>query len=55
MHKYRHLLKDLADASLVIAAEELNHGEIPPTDRRDVETCRWKNRQPFHNLLFPDD
>jgi predicted nucleic acid-binding protein len=55
MEKYRDLPMDLADASLVIAAEELNNGSILSTDRRDFQTYRWKNREPFHNLLFPDD
>jgi predicted nucleic acid-binding protein len=55
MEKYRELPMDLADASLVIAAEELGHGNILSTDRRHFQTYRWKNREPFHNLLFPDD
>ena len=55
MSKYADLPMDLADASLVIAAEELGRGEILSTDRRDLKTYRWKNRQPFKNLLFPED
>lgn len=46
---------DLADASLVMAAEKIGQGNILSTDRRDFDTYRWKNRKPFHNLLFPDD
>ena len=55
MEKYRDLPMDLADASLVIAAEELGEGSILSTDRRDFKTYRWKNHKPFKNLLFPDD
>lgn len=51
MQKYRELPMDLADASLVIAAEELGSGRILSTDRRDFGTYRWKNRRPFKNLL----
>lgn len=51
MQKYRTLPIDLADASLVIAAEELGTGRILSTDQRDFKTYRWKNRKPFTNLL----
>ncbi|HKU44264.1 MAG TPA: PIN domain-containing protein [Polyangiales bacterium] len=51
MQKYRTLPMDLADASLVIAAEELGSGRILSTDPRDFKTYRWKNRKPFTNLL----
>lgn len=51
MKKYRDLPMDLADASLVLLAEELGSGRILATDRRDFHTYRWKNRKPFHNLL----
>jgi len=53
--KYADLPMDLADASLVILAEELGHGRILSTDRRDFKTYRWKNHKPFQNLLLPDD
>ena len=53
MYKYQNLPMDLADASLVILAEELGHGHILSTDQRDFNTYRWKNYQPFTNLLFP--
>jgi predicted nucleic acid-binding protein len=43
---------DLADASLVVLAEELGSGRILSTDQRDFHTYRWKNRRPFHNLLL---
>ncbi len=44
---------DLADASLVILAEETGTGDILSTDVRDFGAYRWKNRKPFHNLLLP--
>lgn len=50
MQKYRDLPMDLADASLVILAEELGHGRILSVDQRDFNTYRWKNTQPFENL-----
>jgi uncharacterized protein len=53
LEKYRDLPMDLADASLVIAAEELGSGRILSTDQRDFRTYRWKNRKPFTNLLLP--
>lgn len=53
MQKYRALPMDLADASLVILAEELGCGDILSTDTRDFGTYRWKNRKPFKNLLLP--
>jgi predicted nucleic acid-binding protein len=51
MRKYRDLPMDLADASLVILAEEAGSGRILSTDVRDFRTYRWKNRKPFTNLL----
>lgn len=39
---------------LVILAEELGHGRILSTDQRDFRTYRWKNHNPFQNLLLPD-
>jgi hypothetical protein len=51
MQKYRDLPMDLADASLVILAEELGSGRILSTDARDFRTYRFKNRKPFKNLL----
>jgi len=52
MKKYISLPMDLADASLIILAEELNHGKILSTDKRDFNAYRWKNRKPFTNLLL---
>lgn len=51
MEKYRDLPMDLADASLVLLAEELGSGRILSTDVRDFHAYRWKNRKPFRNLL----
>jgi predicted nucleic acid-binding protein len=51
MHQYRDLPMDLADASLVLLAEELGTGRILSTDARDFRTYRWKSRKPFRNLL----
>jgi len=52
MDKYADLPMDLADASLVILAEHLTHGRILSTDQRDCRAYRWKQHQPFQNLLF---
>lgn len=51
MQKYADLPMDFVDASLVILAEELGHGRIFSTDQRDFNAYRWKNHQPFTNLL----
>jgi uncharacterized protein len=53
MKQYSDLPMDLADASLVILAEHLGHGRILSADQRDFNTYRWKNREPFENLMFP--
>lgn len=52
MEKYADLPMDLADASLVVLAEELGSGRILSTDTRDFRAYRWKNRRPFRNLLL---
>ena len=54
MTKYKDLPMDLADASLVILAEDLGSGRILSTDRRDFRSYRWKTRKPFKNLLLLD-
>ena len=51
MAKYRELPMDVADASLVVLAEELGSGRILTTDTRDFGAYRWKQRKPFRNLL----
>lgn len=51
MVKYKDLPMDLADASLVILANHLKHGDILSTDCRDFKTYRWKSHSPFNNLF----
>ena len=53
MEKYASLPMDVADATLVLAATERGDGRILSTDWRDFDTYRWKDREPFHNLLRP--
>jgi hypothetical protein len=54
MEQYADLPMDLADASLVLLAEHLGDGRILSTDRRDFGTYRFKNHNPFRNLLLPE-
>ena len=54
MNRYQNLPMDLADASLVVLAEDLGEGRILSTDLRDFQGYRWKSTQPFTNLLLPD-
>ena len=49
--KYRDLPMDLADASLVVAAAELDDGRILSTEERDFGIYRWGASKPFDNLL----
>jgi predicted nucleic acid-binding protein len=51
MEKYKDLPMDLADASLVVCAEQSGDGRILSTDARDFGAYRWKQRKPFKNLL----
>lgn len=53
MRRYRDLPMDLADASLVVLAEEIGTGRILSTDQRDFGAYRWQDQQPFENLLVP--
>lgn len=50
--KYADLPMDLADASLVLLAEQSGEGRILSTDRRDFRAYRFKNHKPFRNLLL---
>jgi predicted nucleic acid-binding protein len=52
MRQYADLPMDLADASLVLLAEECGEGRIVSTDERDFHAYRWKNQHPFRNLLL---
>ena len=51
MEKHGDLPMDLADASLVVAATDLGEGRILSTDQRDFNAYRWKETEPFHNLM----
>jgi uncharacterized protein len=42
---------DMADASLVVLAEELGHGRILTVDFTDFYTYRWRNKNPFELLI----
>ena len=52
MNRYCNLPMDLADASLVILAEDLGEGRSRSTDLRDFQGYRWKNTHPFENVLL---
>ena len=52
MRKYSDLPMGLADASLVLLAARSGDGRILSTDQRDFQTYRWKNTEPFTNLLL---
>jgi uncharacterized protein len=52
MERYADRPMDFADASLVVLAEHLGHGRILTVDRRDFNTYRWNNNQPFENLIL---
>ncbi len=51
MKRYKKLPMDLADASLVLLAEHLGHGRILTTDQRDFGAYRFKNREPFEDVM----
>ena len=51
MAKYRDVPMDLADASLVVLAEEYQTGRILSLDIRDFQIYRWNNKNCFDNLL----
>jgi len=51
MMKYAKLPMDLADASLVVLAEEMKENRILTTDFRDFSVYRWDNNQAFKVLL----
>ncbi|TYQ30200.1 type II toxin-antitoxin system VapC family toxin [Pseudanabaena sp. UWO310] len=54
MRRYANLPMDLADASLVVLAEHLDHGRILTCDRRDFSIYRWNNNNLFENLLIEE-
>lgn len=49
--QYRKLPMDLADASMLLLAEHLDHGRILTTDQRDFGAYRCKARRPFVDLM----
>lgn len=51
MQQYSNLPMDLADASLVVLAEELKENCILTTDIRDFSIYRYLETQPFTLLL----
>lgn len=51
MNKYKNVPMDLADASIVILAEEYQIGRIFSLDFRDFQIYRWNERYVFENLL----
>jgi len=53
MHRYQNLPMDLADASLVVLAEQLGEGRILSADR-DFSIYRWGGTHPFINLLLTE-
>jgi uncharacterized protein len=52
MERYADLPMDLADASLVVLAEDLGYGRIVTVDRRDFSVYRWGKNKSFENLLL---
>lgn len=52
MDRYADLPMDMADASLLVLAEQLGHGRILTVDQRDFNVYRWNNNNLFENLLF---
>lgn len=51
LNKYEDLDIDLADVSLVIAAEQYNTGEILTVDNNDFDSLRWKKNKQFKLIL----
>lgn len=51
LRRYADRPMDLADATLVVLAEQLGDGRILSTDARDFRVYRWRNQRPFENLL----
>lgn len=51
MKKYSDLPMDLADASLVVLAEEIKENRILTTDFRDFNIYRWQDNKKFNILL----
>jgi predicted nucleic acid-binding protein len=52
MKQYADLPMDLADASLVVVAEELDEARILTTDQRDFSIYRFHTIKVFNNILL---
>jgi uncharacterized protein len=52
--RYSSLPMDLADASLVLLAEQTGEGKFLTTDVRDFGAYRFKSQHPFETLLLQD-
>ena len=52
MKQYADLPMDLADASLVVVAEELDEARILTTDQRDFNVYRFHTVKAFNNVLL---
>jgi len=52
MKQYADLPMDLADASLVVVAEELDEARILTTDQRDFNIYRFHTVKIFNNILL---
>jgi len=52
MKQYADLPMDLADASLVVVAEELDEARILTTDQRDFNIYRFHTVKVFNNILL---
>jgi predicted nucleic acid-binding protein len=52
MKQYADLPMDLADASLVVVAEELDEARILTTDQRDFNIYRFHTVKVFNNVLL---
>ncbi len=52
MEKYQEHEIDLADISLIILAEFLNHGDILSCDKRDFSMLRWNGTKHFNNKFL---
>ncbi len=51
MRQYSDHPMDLADASLIILAEHLEHGNILSIDQRHFESYRWGKNRRFENRV----
>jgi hypothetical protein len=52
MKQYADLPMDLADASLVVVAEELDEARILTTDQHDFNIYRFHTVKVFNNILL---